>query len=288
VNVTVRDSRAIADPDVAALVDDLDRAWALDYRGWSASVLEARIRARAEAEGLAGPAELRARVLDDKTCLERLLVDLSARPRGPFFDSDFALALRREILPRLRTYPSIRIWHAGCSTGDEVYATAILLREEGLLSRTTIYATDVSPQVIDRARSGRSDAPFEACAGGYVRAGGGASLAEYYLPDGQNQDLGQDRAAGMIARPLLRERVVFAEHSFASDASFNEFHLIVCRGVFGQYGSALQERAFGIVHDSLCRFGYLALDAGESVAMNACRDAYEQTAWAKDVYRRVR
>jgi chemotaxis protein methyltransferase CheR len=276
--MAILDSRALPDPEAVALVDDLYHASGVDVRGWLAPVLAQRIDRRLGAEGCASVAALRARLLDDRKALERLVLELAAPAPGPFADAAFVRALREDVVPRLRTYPSIRVWHAGCSTGDDLYATVIVLREAGLLARATFYATDMSEIILARARAGASDTPFERSARAYQEAGGRASFAEYYLVEGER----------CVVRPLLRERIVFGEHSFASDASINEFHLIVSRGVLSQYAPPLLRRAQQIMHDSLCRFGYLMLGAEETLALSPVAEAFEPLARGAGLHRRVR
>ncbi len=164
----------------------------------------------------------------------------------PFSDAAWAAVLRTELVPRLRTYPSLRLWHAGGEGGD-LYATAIVLREEGLIDRARVYATADSDEALAQVRLGTAAGPLEAAAADYARTGGRAALEEYYQP--------QDGGGGLVIRPSLRERMVFAVHSFATDASFNEFHLIVARG-------ELPDRAEQVLADSLCAFGFLVRGAG--------------------------
>ena len=263
--------------EVAALVDDLASACGVDVRGWAAAVLETRILRRAAAEGLRGVPELRARILDDPACRARLLVDLSARPRR-LFPEGYAQAFRRELAPMLRTYPRVRVWHAGCSTGEEVYATAILLYEEGLLARTTVYATEMNEVLVEHAQRGVFRARFDAWSHEYQEGGGKGALEDYFVVD-------ED---GVSARPMLRDRVVFSEHRLASDASFNEFHLIVCRGFLRQSGVALRERTHRLLYESLCRFGYLALGPDDGMAESPHRSAFETMDVGAILYRRVR
>jgi chemotaxis protein methyltransferase CheR len=272
-----REGNSTEEVAVMGLVDDLWSTHGLDYRGWSVHIVAARARQRAALEGLPDLLALRARVLDDRSCLERLVTDLAAHPVGPFADVGFARALRGELSARLRTYPSIRIWHAGCATGEDVYTTAIVLREEGLLARCRIYGTEAGEFLVKQAQAGMSETAWPAACQRYVEAGGQSSLAEYYRFDNGR----------MMARDDLRARIFFGVHSFASDASFNEFHLVVCRGVLSQFGSSLRARAIQVIDDSLCRFGYLALGPGETTVAPLPRDRFELVRWADDIARKV-
>jgi chemotaxis protein methyltransferase CheR len=275
--VAARDLTMLDDAAAARLVDDLYSACGLDYRGWASSVVAARLRALAAAEGAADLDALRAQVLDQVPARDRLVVALAARVDGPFPDVDFARLLRREVCPRLRTYPSIRIWHAGCSTGEEAYTTAIILREEGLYERSRIYATDLGDALVGRARSGVSQAAWAPAAARYLAAGGTALLDEYYRREGDH----------LVARPSLRARIAFDVHSLATDASFNEFQLIVCRGVLPAFAPALRQRALRVIGESLCPFGFLALGGGEGARVEL-PDDLEAVTGAHNLYRRSR
>src|SRR5688572_2507501 len=240
-------------PEIDALLDAVDEAGGVDYRGWSPPFLAERIAERVAAEGLAGVPELTTRVRLDRGVLERLVIAVARGAAHPFTDVEWARALRRDVVPRLRTYPSVNIWHPGCGTGAEVFATAIVLREEGLLKRVRIYATDVSEIVLAAARKAVVDEWPDEMPQRYREAGGTQSLDEYY----------QRVGTGMGVRPLLRDAVVFAVHSFATDASFNEFHLIVCQRQIDRFGVAMQRRTYTVLKDSLCRFGFLAVSSGD-------------------------
>ena len=172
------------DPTVAALLDELHRATGVDYRGWRPDLVAETLAARAAAEGLAADdmAGLCGRLLDDRGCFERLVLSMADRPVPLLGDREFCRALRRELVPRLRTYPSVRIWHAGCATGEDVYTTAVILREEGLLSRARIYATDVCEVLVDRARAGVFRCDPARLEDDYRQGGGRARPDEYFCP----------------------------------------------------------------------------------------------------------
>lgn len=263
--------------DVAVLLEDVLMASGIDYRGYAPAFVAARVEARRAAEGVADLPALGARLLEDRGSLERLVLDLAVEPRPLFADPDWMKAFRTDVVPRLRTYPRVRVWHSGCGpAAEEAYAMAIVLREEGLLERTTIYATDVSEVIIDAARRGVFAPVTDASAEHYRRSGGRASLDEYVIQEG-------GRAA---ARPLLKQNISFAVHSLATDASFNEFHLIVCRGAIAHYGPALRERAHEVLKDSLVRFGFLALDRGDMPAKGDARNGFQVVRPEVELYRR--
>ena len=190
--------------------------------------------------------------------MERLLLDLSINVTAMFRDPTFYVAFREKVVPVLRTYPFIRIWYAGCSTGEEVYSLAILLQEEGLYDRTRIYATDINEHVLATAREGVF--PLE-------------QMQEYtqnYLR-GRRQaatspSTTSPRTTARASRARCSENVVFAQHNLATDRSFNEFNVILCRNVMIYFDKALQDRVHELFYDSLGAFGILALGHKESLA----------------------
>jgi chemotaxis protein methyltransferase CheR len=265
-------------PEVALLLEDLLMASGIDYRGYAPDFVADRVEARRVKEGVPDLTTLGARLLDDRACLERIVLDLAPPARPLFASPDWMQAFRADVVPRLRTYPRVRIWHAGCgSQAEDAYAMAIVLREEGLLERTTIYATDVSDVILARARRGLLAEWTETSGDNYRRSGGRASLEEYYAPED----------GGAAARPLLKSNIAFAVHSLATDASFNEFHLIACRGVIAQYGAALRERALVVLKDSLVRFGFLALEPGDLPAKGEARAGLQVVRPDIELYRRT-
>ena len=204
--------------------------------------------------------------MHDPACMERLLLDLSINVTAMFRDPTFYTAFRATVVPLLRTYPFLRIWNAGCSTGEETWSLAILLHEEGLLERSRIYATDINESVVHRARQGLF--PLERMqehTESYQAAGGTRAFSEYYLA-------GYEHAA--FDRSLATN-IVFAQHNLVQDRPFNELHLIVCRNVLIYFDQALQHRVHLLFHESLVRFGVLALGHRESIAFSPLVDDYE-------------
>src|ERR671935_839798 len=184
-----------------------------------------------------------------------------------FRDPSFYVAFRERVAPLLRTYPFTRIWVAGCSTGEEVHSLAILLKEEELYDRTRIYATDINETVLERARGGVF--PLEKMkeyTQNYIKAGGKRAFSEYYVAayDG-----------AQFARSLV-DNVVFAQHNLVSDSSFNEFNLILCRNVMIYFDKRLQDRVHRLFHESLARFGVLALGHKESIRFSPFESCFEE------------
>jgi chemotaxis protein methyltransferase CheR len=207
-----------------------------------------------------------------------LMGALTIQDVGMFRDPGFYLAFRRRIVPLLRTYPFVRLWHAGCSTGEEVYAMVILLAEEGLASRVRVYATDMAEGVLARAKAGIYAADqLPLWEGRYKAAGGRGALSDW----------AEAGPSTVRFDPALRENVVFGQHDLATDRSFNEFNVVLCRNVMIQFSRALEQRVHGLLHESLCRLGILALGAHESLRGSGHEDRYEAVDAAQRIYRRV-
>jgi chemotaxis protein methyltransferase CheR len=259
------------------LLEAIHQRYGHDFRGYARASLRRRLWRRTDLEGLRTLSGLQERVLHDPLVMERLLGDLSINVTEMFRDPGCHAALRADVLPLLRTHPFIRIWIAGCSTGEEVVSIAIMLREEGLLERSLIYATDIDAGVLALARSGSF--PIERIQDytrNYLTAGGEQSFSSYYTVDG-------NRA---VFDPALLEDVVFAQHNLATDGSFNEFHLVVCRNVLIYFGRELQDRVLGLFDASLARRGMLALGRKETLRGTAIEDRYEPLVDAERIYRR--
>jgi chemotaxis protein methyltransferase CheR len=217
-------------------------------------------------------------VLHDPACMNRLLADLSINVTALFRDPTFFAAFREKAVPLLRTYPFIRIWAAGCASGEEAYSLAILLLEEGLYDRTRIYATDTNETVLARARAGQFRADrLPEYERNHERAGGSRPLADYVHVD----------AGSASFLPEVSEHIVFAEHDLVTDRSFNEFHVIFCRNVMIYFSRALQDDVHRLFYDSLARFGVLALGRRESLRFTPFEGSYETLDVSEKLYRKV-
>jgi chemotaxis protein methyltransferase CheR len=231
------------------------------------------------AGGLRTVSGLQERVLHDGEAMDRLLLDLSVNVTAMYRDPRFYQVFREVVVPRLRTYPFLRIWHAGCSTGEEVVSMAILLHEEGLYDRTRVYATDINEAVLQRARTGIF--PLERMqeyTENYIRAGGRRSFSEYYTA----------KYDGALFSPALLENVVFSQHNLATDRSFAEFNVIVCRNVLIYFDRTLQAHVHGLFYDSLATFGVLGLGSKESLRLSPYDGCYEALPGGEKLYRKVR
>jgi chemotaxis protein methyltransferase CheR len=265
--------------EIELLLEGIFRHYGFDFRSYAYASLRRRVWKRIEAEGLPTVSALQERVLHDPEMMNQLLLDLSINVTAMFRDPAFYAALRTRVIPLLRTYPFIRVWHAGCSTGEEVYSMAILLTEEGLYERARIYATDINEVVLQRAKSGIFPLNrMQEYTENYIKAGGTRSFSEYYTA----------MYDGALFSPALLKNVVFSQHNLVTDRSFAEFNLILCRNVLIYFDKALQERVHGLFYESLATFGVLCLGSKESLKFSKYEDCYEAVSAADKVYRKVR
>jgi chemotaxis protein methyltransferase CheR len=268
----------VEDIEIELLLDGVHRHYGLDFRDWAQGSLRRRILQRVQEEGVGTVSALQSRVLHDPACLDRLVGALAVKFTAMFRDPRLYIVLRDQVVPMLRTYPFVRIWCAGCSTGEEVHSLAILLREEGMYERCRIYATDLNDGVLRRAATGRFPlVGMRENTANFVKAGFRNAFSDYYVTQG-------DEA---VFEPELRRRVVFARHNLASDASFNEFHLILCRNVMIYFNQALQSRVHGLLHESLATFGYLALGSRETLRFSPHELSYRTVDPDVRVYRKI-
>jgi chemotaxis protein methyltransferase CheR len=255
------------------------RRYGFDFRSYAYASIRRRLWKRIDAEELTSVSALQTRVLHDAPAMERLLLDLSVSVTAMFRDPRFYRVFRDRVVPLLRTYPFIRVWHAGCSTGEEVYSVAILLEEEGLLDRTRIYATDINEAVLQQARAGIFPLNrMQEYTENYIRAGGRRSFSEYYTA----------KYDGALFGPQLMRNAVFSQHNLVTDRSFSEFNVIFCRNVLIYFDRALQHHVHTLFYDSLVTFGILALGSKESLRFSEHEDCYERLDAREKLYRKVR
>lgn len=267
----------LEDLELTLLLEALARHYGYDFRGYARASIKRRMWRRMLEEGLATLSGLQERVLHEPACMDRLLLDLSINVTSMFRDPTFWAAMRDKVVPLLRTYPFVRIWNPGCSTGEETYSLAILLREEGLEKRARIYATDLNGPVLEQAKGGVFPLDrMQEFTQNYLAAGGRSSFSGYY------------KVFGGCARfdPTLLDQVVFAQHNLVSDASFNEFNLIVCRNVMIYFDRPLQDKVHDLFYRSLARSGVVALGHKESIRFTSHADAYEEIDPQEKLFRR--
>jgi chemotaxis protein methyltransferase CheR len=265
--------------EIDLLLRGIARRYGYDFRQYARASLTRRIRQIMEREGASSVSALLERVLHDQLAMARFVEDISVHTTSMFRDADVYRALRREVIPLLRTYPFVRIWHAGCSTGEEVYSLAILLHEEGLYDRCRIYATDISDRVLERARKGIFPLRvIRESTSAYRIAGGQRDFSSYYVADREHA----------IFRAGLRKQILFSQHNLVSDGTFNEFNLVMCRNVLIYFDQQLRDRAHELFHASLSNFGILALGKKESLRFTRLEPHYQELGDNLRIYRRTR
>jgi chemotaxis protein methyltransferase CheR len=263
--------------ELGLLTEAVFRRYGLDFRDYAIASLRRRVRLAMQEEGAATITALTSLILHDPPVMERLLLRLSINVTAMFRDPGFFASLRRNVIPHLGSYPFVRIWHAGCSTGEEVYSMAILLQEEGLYERCRIYATDMNEVALQKAREGIvSIESMQDYSTNYLRAGGHGSLSDYYTAN----------YGHAIFRQALRRNVVFSQHNLVTDGSFNEFNLILCRNVMIYFNEALQDRVHRLLYASLRRYGVLGLGRKESLRGTPHEGDYEPLDQDERLFRR--
>jgi chemotaxis protein methyltransferase CheR len=267
----------VHDIELRLLAEAIYLRWGHDFREYALASLKRRVLQACQRMNAGSISALQERVLHDEAAFSELLQYLTVPVSEMFRDPAYFLALRRHVVPVLRTYPSIKIWVAGCSTGEEPYSLAILLREEDLLERTILYATDINHASLDKARAGIFNLDhMQAFTRNYQKAGGTKSFSDYYTA----------AYGGALFDKSLRDSITFADHSLATDAVFSETQLVSCRNVLIYFNRKLQDRALGLFHDSLSHRGFLGLGSKETLDFSAYADRFESVSRPERVYRR--
>ena len=270
--------QTIEEVEIDLLLEAVYRIRGFDFRDYARASVRRRIQNRLIGERVDTITRLLDKILHDGSCMDRFVLGLSVNVSAMFRDPGFFRALREQVFPLLRASPYIRIWQAGCSTGEEIYSLAILLTEEGLIDRCRIYATDINERVLEKACEGIYPLQrMQNYTQNYIQAGGTRSFSEYYTAAYDNA----------IFRPALREQVVFATHNLVSDGPFNEFHLILCRNVMIYFNRRLQDRVHRLLHDSLSNLGVLGLGAKETLSLTPLENCYAALNAPHRLYRRV-
>jgi chemotaxis protein methyltransferase CheR len=249
-----------------------------DFRNYAPASLKRRLQSAMTRFGCQTLSQLQERMLHEPQTFPLLLDFLTVQVSEMFRDPSYFLAIRQQVVPILRTYPSLKLWIAGCSGGEEAYSFAILLREEGLLERTLLYATDINGLALERARAGVYDlGRLASFSENHAKAGGKTSLSDYYTA----------AYGGALFDSSLRERIVFSDHSLATDAVFAEVQLISCRNVLIYFDRVLQDRALGLFHESLSHKGFLGIGAKESLRFSAYAQGFDELVRQDRLYRKV-
>lgn len=267
----------VADLELQLLLEAVYRFSGYDFREYAPATLKRRVAERVRAEGLATITGLLDRILHDAPAMSRFIDALTHNASSPFREPQFFQAFRERVLPRLRTFPHVRIWVIGA--GEDAYSLAILLREAEFYHRTRIYATDASDGAVDRAKAGTFPAELiDEYSERYAEAGGTRRFSDYV-------DIVGTQA---VFKAGLREQIILAQHNLASDGSFNEFHLIVARNVITHFNRTLSYRAHQVIFESLIRLGYLGVSSKETLRYTPHERAYDEVEATERFYRRLR
>lgn len=265
--------------EIGLLLEGIRLTYGYDFREYALAPLRRGILAAMSGERTPTISAYQDRVLHDASCMQRFLGAVGVNVTGMFRDPDLMRCIREEVVPLFGTYPSARLWVAGCATGEEVYALAIVMEEEKLLKRCAIYATDMNEDMLAVARTGTYSLDrLRKFDESYRQSGGHGSLADFYTVSGRG---------GRFNR-ALQSNVTWACHNLVTDTSFNDFHLILCANVLIYFLPTLQSRAHRLFYDSLIRSGYLAIGKRESLVYCPDRDHYEQVRDGVNLFRKVR
>jgi chemotaxis protein methyltransferase CheR len=271
----VRDG--VEDIEIQLLLEALYQRYHYDFRRYASASIKRRLTQARERLNLSSFSALQDSLLHDPSTLPKLLDYLTVQVSEMFRDPSYFRALREQVLPHLSTYPSLKVWVAGCSTGEELYSLAVLFREEGLHRRTLFYATDINPAALRAAEAGVYTMDrIRRFTQNHQKAGARSSLSDYYTAD-------YGRA---VFDKSLRSQTVFSDHSLVTDAVFAEMHLISCRNVLIYFDRGLQDRAVGLFRDSLARKGFLGLGSKESLRLSSHAGAFAEFVRDEKIYQR--
>lgn len=265
------------DIELRMLIEAVYLQYNYDFRDYTGASQKRRVLHAVKEMQCPTISALQDKVLHDPAAFSQLLQYLTIPVTEMFRDPSFYLSLREQVIPFLKTYPSLKVWVAGCSTGQEVYSMAIMLREEGLLDRAILYATDINPQSLETAKRGVFPLDqMQLYTENYQAAGGKTAFSDYYTAAYGGARFDQN----------LVENVTFADHSLATDSVFSETHLISCRNVMIYFNRRLQNRVFGLFHESLCHKGFLALGSKESIDFSEYGDKFDPLVKRERIYRK--
>jgi len=273
-NMLLKDTSEI---EISLLLDALYQKYGYDFRQYSRAHITRRIGNRMTTSGLKTITEIQDKALHDHAFASLLLQDLSITVTEMFRDPDFYRSLRENVIPLLKTYSFIKLWHAGCATGEEAYSMAIVLKEENMYDRTTIYATDFNQQALHRAKE--AIFPEELIKGyaiNYKKSGGKKLLSDYYTSKYGNVIMNHD----------LNKNIVWANHNLVTDGVFSEVHMVLCRNVLIYFNQDLQNRVQRLFFDSLVRGGILCLGAKESLRFTNLAKHYSELDYAARIFKK--
>jgi chemotaxis protein methyltransferase CheR len=268
----------VEDIEIRLLLEALYHRYHYDFRSYAMASIRRRLRQARQNLGFTTISAMQERVLHDPEMLPLMLRYLTVQVSEMFRDPSYFRAIRETVIPHLRTYPSLKVWVAGCSAGEELYSLVILFREEGLEERTLFYATDINPDALDEAQAGIYDVDrVRQFSENYRQAGGRTSLSDYYHSNYNR----------CILDKSLRRNVVFSDHSLVTDQVFGEMHFVSCRNVMIYFDRTLQDRAVGLFRDSLARNGFLGLGSKESLRFSEHAKAFREFVREEKIYQRT-
>lgn len=265
--------------EIKLLLEGIYQRYGYDFRNYAYSSIRRRIWYRAQIEEVLSISQFQAKILYDPDLMRKLLSDFSINVTEMFRDPGFFHVFRSKVVPFLRELPYIRIWHAGCSSGEEAYSMAILLHEVGLYEKAQIFATDMDEKIIERAKQGKMSLDhMKLYTKNYQQAGGTKEFSEYYSVTDSYVTL----------KPFLKKNLIFAHHNLVTDHSFNEFHMISCRNVLIYFNKPLTNRVYDLFSDSLCEGGFLGLGSKESINMYSAANSYEEIDMVERIYKKIK
>ena len=257
----------VNDQEIKVILNDLVEIYGYDFTDYAKASLKRRVNRLYSLDRFPSFAEFRHKICNDGDYFKRFIEQITVNVTEMFRDPEFYKSLREHVLPVLATYPFIRIWHAGCSTGEEVYSMAIILKEANLLHKSLLYATDINPQVLQKAATGIVPMGYmKQYSENYMASGGKEDFSTYYTGIYNNVKFNED----------LSRRMVFSTHNLASESSFNQFQLIMCRNVLIYFEKNLQTKVFSLFNDSLENLGFLALGSKETLKLSQLASKYRQ------------
>lgn len=264
--------------EIDLLLEAIYRLSGYDFRQYNRSSISRRIFNRMRINSIPTISRVQEKVIHDQEFLEQLLNDFSINVTEMFRNPSFFKAFREKVIPALREYQEIRIWHAGCATGEEVYSMAILLQEEGLIDKAVIYATDMNEQVLEKAKKGVFPIhKMQAYTKNYMLAGGAHAFSEYYKTDYQYA----------YFHPTLLKNIIFAQHNLVTDQSFNEFHVVLCRNVLIYFSPQLQSQVHHLFYESLSDKGFLCLGDKETLRFEEVISNYREVVGNERIYQKI-
>ena len=265
--------------EIQLFLEAIYRKYGYDFRQYSLAHTRRRLEYRRAIEGMKNYSEMQHRVIYDSRFFEQLLLDLSINVTEMFRDPWFYKRVREIVIPHLKTYPFVKVWHAGCSAGQEVYSMGVVLEEEGMKDRAQIYATDFNEAILEKAKQGINPMDLvRQYTASYQAAGGKASFSDYYIADYDH----------VIIQSALKDKMLFTPHNLATDGVFGEMHVIFCRNVLIYFNRELQNRVFQLFYDSLVPGGFLCLGSKESLRFADVADKFELVSEREKIYRKKR